>query len=103
MKKMIIVFTMIGINAFAQVQTLSEAQLQRKYPTVLKVTKVEQSRTKNNTFKTNYGSKDYEYDKKLFYEIKGAAQGENPDWSFTVITGEPAVSRSNHPHHYYNS
>ena len=37
----------------------------------------------------------YEYDKKLFYEVKGSAHGENPDWSFSVITGEPAVSRSN--------
>lgn len=37
----------------------------------------------------------YEYDKKLFYEVKGSAQGENPDWTFSVITGEPAVSRSN--------
>ena len=37
----------------------------------------------------------YEYDKNLFYEVKGTAPGENPDWSFSVITGEPAVSRSN--------
>ena len=37
----------------------------------------------------------YEYEKKLFYEVKGSAHGENPDWSFSVITGEPAVSRSN--------
>ncbi|MBO4640475.1 MAG: DNA mismatch repair endonuclease MutL [Treponema sp.] len=37
----------------------------------------------------------YEYDKKLFYEVKGAAPGKNPEWSFSVITGEPAVSRSN--------
>ena len=37
----------------------------------------------------------YEYDKNLFYEVKGIAPGENPDWSFSVITGEPAVSRSN--------
>ena len=37
----------------------------------------------------------YEYDKNLFYEVKGSAPGENPDWSFNVITGEPAVSRSN--------
>ena len=37
----------------------------------------------------------YEYDKNLFYEIKGSASGSEPDWSFSVITGEPAVSRSN--------
>ena len=37
----------------------------------------------------------YEYDKNLFYEVKGAAGGKNPEWSFCVITGEPAVSRSN--------
>ncbi len=37
----------------------------------------------------------YEYDKNLFYEVKGAASGKEPDWSFSVITGEPAVSRSN--------
>ena len=37
----------------------------------------------------------YEYDKNLFYEVKGAAPGKNPDWSFSIITGEPAVSRSN--------
>ena len=37
----------------------------------------------------------YEYDKKLFYEVTGAATGSNPDWKFSVIIGEPAVSRSN--------
>ena len=37
----------------------------------------------------------YEYDKQLFYEVKGAASGSNPDWKFSVIIGEPAVSRSN--------
>ena len=37
----------------------------------------------------------YEYDKNLFYEVKGSASGNEPDWSFSVITGEPAVSRSN--------
>lgn len=37
----------------------------------------------------------YEYDKNLFYEVKGSANGKEPDWSFSVITGEPAVSRSN--------
>ena len=37
----------------------------------------------------------YEYDKNLFYEVKGAAPGKNPDWYFSIITGEPAVSRSN--------
>ena len=37
----------------------------------------------------------YEYDKNLFYEVNGSQGGANPDWSFTVITGEPAVSRTN--------
>ncbi len=37
----------------------------------------------------------YEYDKNLFYEVKSSASGKDPDWSFSVITGEPAVSRSN--------
>ncbi|MBO7582907.1 MAG: DNA mismatch repair endonuclease MutL [Treponema sp.] len=37
----------------------------------------------------------YEYDRNLFYEVKGSASGSEPDWSFSVITGEPAVSRSN--------
>lgn len=37
----------------------------------------------------------YEYDKNLFYEVKSSASGKEPDWSFSVITGEPAVSRSN--------
>ena len=37
----------------------------------------------------------YEYDKNLFYEVTGSQSGTNPDWSFTVITGEPAVSRTN--------
>ena len=37
----------------------------------------------------------YEYDKQLFYEVKGTASGSNPDWKFSVIIGEPAVSRSN--------
>ena len=37
----------------------------------------------------------YEYDKNLFYEVTGTASGSNPDWKFSVIVGEPAVSRSN--------
>ena len=31
----------------------------------------------------------------LFYEFGQSSGGENPDWSFTVVIGEPAVSRSN--------
>jgi DNA mismatch repair protein MutL len=31
----------------------------------------------------------------LFYEISGNEGGEKPDWSFTVVIGEPGVSRSN--------
>lgn len=34
----------------------------------------------------------YPEDKALFYEINGSSPNEN-DWSFTVIIGEPAVSR----------
>ena len=31
----------------------------------------------------------------LFFEFGQSSGGENPDWSFTVVIGEPAVSRSN--------
>ena len=31
----------------------------------------------------------------LFYEISGTSGGENPDWSFTCVIGEPGVSRTN--------
>ena len=31
----------------------------------------------------------------LFYELSGNAGGSSPEWSFTVVIGEPAVSRSN--------
>ena len=31
----------------------------------------------------------------LFYEISGSSGGENPDWSFTCVIGEPGVSRTN--------
>lgn len=31
----------------------------------------------------------------LFYELNASSGGENPDWSFNVVIGEPAVSRSN--------
>ncbi len=37
----------------------------------------------------------YPYDKKLFYEVKGSDGNKNPDWKFSVIIGEPAVSRPN--------
>lgn len=37
----------------------------------------------------------YPYDRKLFYEVTGSAGGTHPDWEFSVITGEPAVSRPN--------
>lgn len=40
-------------------------------------------------------SNSYSEDKALFYELKNQASGNNPDWSFTVIIGEPAISRSN--------
>ena len=29
----------------------------------------------------------------LFYEIEGSSGGENPDWNFTCVIGEPGVSR----------
>ncbi len=31
----------------------------------------------------------------LFYEFGQSSGGENPEWSFTVVIGEPAVSRTN--------
>jgi len=31
----------------------------------------------------------------LFYELSNTSGGTEPDWSFTVVIGEPAVSRSN--------
>lgn len=31
----------------------------------------------------------------LFYEISGTSGGENPDWQFTCVLGEPGVSRTN--------
>ncbi len=31
----------------------------------------------------------------LFYEFGKSSAGENPEWSFTVVIGEPAVSRTN--------
>jgi DNA mismatch repair protein MutL len=34
-------------------------------------------------------------DEALFYEISGSSGGEKPDWSFTVVIGEPGVSRPN--------
>lgn len=37
----------------------------------------------------------YSEPKELFYEIKNQSSKRNPEWSFTVIIGEPAVSRSN--------
>lgn len=37
----------------------------------------------------------YSEPKELFYEIKNQSSEKNPEWSFTVIIGEPAVSRSN--------
>ena len=31
----------------------------------------------------------------LFYEFSNSSGGENPEWAFTVVIGEPAVSRTN--------
>ena len=31
----------------------------------------------------------------LFYELSNSSGGENPEWAFTVVIGEPAVSRTN--------
>lgn len=31
----------------------------------------------------------------LFYELSNSSGGENPDWQFEAVIGEPAVSRSN--------
>lgn len=37
----------------------------------------------------------YSENKNLFYELSGKADGNTPDWNFTVVIGEPSVSRSN--------
>lgn len=37
----------------------------------------------------------YSEPEELFYELSASAGGENPEWSFTAVIGEPAVSRSN--------
>ena len=37
----------------------------------------------------------YKEDKSLFFELESVQLSENPDWSFKVVIGEPAVSRSN--------
>jgi len=35
----------------------------------------------------------YSFDRKLFYEVSKSSSGSEPDWSFSIIIGEPAVSR----------
>ena len=37
----------------------------------------------------------YSEGSELFFEFGQSSGGENPEWSFTVVIGEPAVSRSN--------
>ena len=37
----------------------------------------------------------YNKDAQLFYEFGQSSGGNNPEWSFTVVIGEPAVSRTN--------
>lgn len=37
----------------------------------------------------------YTENKELFYELSGKADGNNPNWSFKVVIGEPSVCRSN--------
>lgn len=37
----------------------------------------------------------YRQERDLFYELSNKAEGQNPDWAFTVIIGEPAVNRTN--------
>lgn len=50
----------------------------------------------NQTLKDRFvDANKYSEDKQLFYEVKASSGGTNPDWSFSVIIGEPAVSRSN--------
>ncbi len=41
------------------------------------------------------GANSYSEAPELFYEFAQSSGGENPEWSFTVVIGEPAVSRSN--------
>ncbi len=37
----------------------------------------------------------YSEPEELFYELSGSSGGENPDWSFNLVIGEPSVARSN--------
>jgi len=37
----------------------------------------------------------YSEGSELFYEFSQSSGGENPEWSFTLVIGEPAVSRTN--------
>ena len=37
----------------------------------------------------------YNESPELFYELSNSSGGDSPDWAFTVVIGEPAVSRSN--------
>ena len=41
------------------------------------------------------GANSYSEAPELFYEFAQSSGGENPEWSFTVVIGEPAVSRTN--------
>lgn len=36
-----------------------------------------------------------EHEESLFYEISGSSGRTDPDWSFTIVIGEPGVSRTN--------
>ncbi len=37
----------------------------------------------------------YREDSALFYELNGTSGGSEPEWTFSVVIGEPAVSRTN--------
>ena len=41
------------------------------------------------------GANSYHEDYALFYELNASSGSSSPDWSFSVVIGEPAVSRTN--------
>lgn len=52
--------------------------------------------TENQSLRDRFvAANNYTEPKELYYEIKASDSGEDPDWKFSVVIGEPAVSRSN--------
>lgn len=51
---------------------------------------------KNQTLKERFlSANEIREDKSLFYQVEGKSGGQNPDWSFKIIIGEPGVRRQN--------